>query len=344
VRAIRYAGERQAVCDERADPRPAPNEVLIKMQAAGICGSDLHTYRHPDQRIVDSHRVPGHEPAGVIAEVGADVRGWAVGDRVTAYFRLVCGECHYCRTGHTNVCTNRRGSYGVGPGNADGADAEYMVVEAQYLFKVPDDFSLEDGAIVACQGGTAYYPLTRLAASGNDVLVVSGLGPVGLLATLFGSRMGAEVIGIDPSADRRALASQLGARSTFDPTSGAIGEQVKAHYPGGADKLFEASGAPSAHAAIPDLLRPLGMAALVGLGNPELKMSLSAMVHRELVIFGTSIFPTTQYDAIWRFLRRHAIAPSQVTTHRFPIEQGAAAFRLADSATTGKVCFAFDTP
>jgi len=312
------------------------------MKAAGICGSDLHVYRHPDARFVDSGRVPGHEPAGVIAEVGADVRGWSVGDRVTAYFRQVCGTCHYCSSGHSNVCTNRRGSYGVGPGTADGADAEYMVVEAQYLFAVPSDFSLEDAAIVACQGGTAYYPLTRLAASGQDVLVVSGLGPVGLLATLFGSRMGAEIVGIDPSPDRRALAEQLGALRTFDPAAGSIGEQVRACYPQGADKLFEASGAAPAHAAIPDLLRPLGMAALVGLGNAELKMSLSAVVHRELVVFGTSAFPTSQYDEIWRFLRRHRITPSQVVTHRFSIEQGAEAFRIADTATTGKVCFAFD--
>jgi threonine dehydrogenase-like Zn-dependent dehydrogenase len=339
---MRYAGERQAVCHEREDPRPAPNEVLIKMKAAGICGSDLHLYRRPDPRFVDSGRVPGHEPAGVIAELGADVRGWSVGDRVTAYFRQVCGKCHYCRSGHSNVCINRRGSYGVGPGTADGADAEYMVVEAQYLFEVPDDFSLEDGAIVACQGGTAYYPLTRLGASGQDVLVVSGLGPVGLLATLFGRRMGAEVVGIDPSPDRRAFGEKLGARRTFDPTAGAIGEQLRACYPQGADKLFEASGAAAAHAAIPDLLRPLGMAALVGLGTAELKVALGPLVHRELVLFGTSAFPTSQYDEIWRFLRRHGIAPSQVVSHRFAIDDGAEAFRLADTATTGKVCFAFD--
>jgi len=339
---MRYTGERQAICDERDRPRPAPNEVLIQMLAAGICGSDLHIYRHPDPRFVDSARVPGHEPAGVIAEVGADVHDWSVGDRVTAYFRQVCGACNNCRSGLSNVCTNRRGSYGVGPGTADGADAEYMVVEAQYLFAVPEDFSLEDAAIVACQGGTAYYPLTRLAASGRDVLVVSGLGPVGLLATLFGSRMGAEVVGVDPSAERRALAEQLGAVRTFDPLAGAIGEQVKAVYPRGADKLIEASGAAAAHAVIPDLLRPLGMAALVGLGNPELKLSLNAVIHREIVLFGTSAFPRTQYDEIWSFMRRHRIAPSQVVTHRFGIADGAEAFRVADTATTGKVCFAFD--
>src|SRR5262245_13249032 len=222
MRAIRYAGARQAVCYERADPRPAPNEVLIQLQAAGICGSDLHAYRNPNPGFVDGRRIPGHEPAGLIAEVGADVRGWSVGERVTMYFRQVCGVCEYCRAGLTNVCVNRRGSYGVGLGTLDGGHADFMVVEAQYLFRVPEDFSLEDGAIVACQAGTAYYPLTRLAPAG-EVLAVSGLGPVGLLATLFGSRMGAEVVGIDPSPERRALAEKLGARRTLDPTAGPIG-------------------------------------------------------------------------------------------------------------------------
>ncbi len=339
--AIRYAGERRAVCYERADPRPAPNEVLIQIKAAGICGSDLHVYRHPNPDFVEGRRVPGHEPAGLIAEVGPDVRGWSVGDRVTTYFRQVCGTCEYCRSGHTNVCINRRGSYGVGLGTLDGACAEYMVVEAQYLFKVPDDFTLEDGAVVACQGGTAYYPLTRLAPSG-EVLIISGLGPVGLLATLFGSRMGAEVVGIDPSPERRAAAERLGAQRTFDPSAGAIGEQVRARYPVGAHKLLEASGAPAAHAAIPDLLRPLGAAALVGLGHPELKVSHSAVVHRELVLFGTSIFPASQYEEMWGFFRRHDIAPSQVVTDRFQLPQGAEAFQLADSATAGKVCFTFE--
>jgi threonine dehydrogenase-like Zn-dependent dehydrogenase len=339
---MRYVGERQALCCDKADPKPAANEVVIQVKAAGICGSDLHVYRRPSKDFLERARVPGHEPAGVIAEVGSDVKDWRVGDRVTAYFRQICGVCYYCRTGHSNVCINRRGSYGVGLGTLDGADAEYMAIEAQYLFKVPDDFTLEDAAIVACQGGTAYYPLTRLQAGGQDVLVVSGLGPVGLLATLFGSRMGAEVVGIDPAAERRALAQKHGAQRTLDPTSGPIGEQLRSYYPRGADKLLEASGASAAHAAIGDLLRPLGMAALVGLGTSEFKMPLGQIVHRELIVFGTSIFPNTQYDEMWRFFRRHGIAPSQVVTNRYSIEEGSDAFRLADTATTGKVCFAFN--
>src|SRR5262245_39340589 len=114
MRALRYAGERQAVCYERADPRPAPNEVLIRMKAAGICGSDLHAYRRPSPAFVEDRRIPGHEPAGIIAELGTEVHGWSVGDRVTLYFRQVCGTCEYCASGRTNVCVNRGGSYGVG--------------------------------------------------------------------------------------------------------------------------------------------------------------------------------------------------------------------------------------
>src|SRR5262249_54434725 len=162
-----------------------------------------------------------------------------------------------------NVCTNRRGSYGVGPGLADGAHAEYMAVEAQYLLRLPDDFSFEDGAIVACQGGTAYYPLTRLGVNGRHLVVISGLGPGGLLATLFGSRMGGTYVGMDRSPERRAFAERLGAVKTYDPTAGTVGEQLKADFPDGADKLAECSGANAAHAAIGDLLKPLGMAAIV---------------------------------------------------------------------------------
>jgi threonine dehydrogenase-like Zn-dependent dehydrogenase len=341
MRALRFAGDREAVLQDKADPRPRPNEVVIKMHAAGICGSDLHGYRHPRPDVIESGRVPGHEPAGEILELGAEVRGWKVGDRVTIYFRLICGECAYCRVGRGNVCTNRRGSYGVGLGLLDGAHAELMVVEAQALLRVPEDFSCEDAAIVACQGGTAYYPLTRLAVSGRDVLVVSGLGPVGLLATLFASRMGATIVGIDPAPERRALGEKLGAARTIDPAAGPVGEQLRAYFPDGADKLLEASGASPAHAAIPDLLKPLGMAALVGLGNPELKLPLGQVAMRELILFGTSIFPDSQYDEIWEFMRRHGIRPSQVVTDRFPIEEGPRAYQLADTATAGKVCFAF---
>jgi D-arabinose 1-dehydrogenase-like Zn-dependent alcohol dehydrogenase len=275
----------------------------------------------------------------VIAEVGSEVRGWSVGDRVVVYFRRTCGECLYCRTGHRNVCSNRRPSYGVG---ADGSDAEYMAVESRSVMRLPEDFSFVDGAVMACQAGTAYYPLSRLQPNGRDYLVVSGLGPVGLLATMFATAMGTHVIGVDPSAERRRFALELGAREALNPTVAPIADQVKAITGLGADKLIETSGSNAAHATIGAALKPLGTAAIVGLGSQEFKIPLMSLVHRQITLFGTSIYPDTQIDEIWDFVRRHKLSLSQVVTDYYNLEDGQAAFDRADSATRGKVCFRFD--
>ncbi|HEX5415334.1 MAG TPA: alcohol dehydrogenase catalytic domain-containing protein [Chloroflexota bacterium] len=339
MRALRIVGERQVVVREKPEPRPGPGEVVVKMRAAAICGSDLHPYRHPRPADLEGDLIPGHEPCGEIAAVGSEVRGWQVGDRVVVYFRRTCGDCYYCRSGHRNVCVNRRSSYGVG---ADGSDAEYMAVEAPSLMRLPDDFSYVDGAVLACQAGTAYYPLTRLGASGRDVLVVSGLGPVGLLATMFATAMGARVVGIDPSAPRREQAARLGAQETLDPTAGPIGEQLRARYPQGADKLIETSGSNAAHAVIGDLLKPLGQVAIVGLGSQSFTMPLMSLVHRQLTLFGTSIYPDTMFDEICGFVRRHGLRLETVVSHYFDLDEGPEAFRIADTATTGKVCFRFE--
>ena len=341
MKALRTAGEREVLVLDRPVPRPEPGEVVVRMKATGICGSDLHPYRHPSPLHLDPGFVSGHEPCGVIHEVGPGVEGWEVGDPVVVYFRRTCGECHYCRTGHRNVCVNRRASYGHQ--GLDGSHAELMRVEAPCLLRLPEHLSFVDGAILACQAGTAYYPLSRLGVSGRDVLVVSGLGPVGLLAVLFARAMGATTVGIDPSAGRRDLAQQLGADLTLDPTAGPVGEQLAERYPAGADKLIETSGANAAHGAIVDLLRPLGKAAIVGLGSTDFTMPLARLIHKELVVFGTSIYPHTQFDEIAEFIRRHDLRLESIVTHSFSLEEGPKAFEVAAGATVGKVCFRFDS-
>jgi threonine dehydrogenase-like Zn-dependent dehydrogenase len=341
VRALKIVGERQVAVRDVPSPTPRAGEVLVKLRAAGICGSDLHPYRHPTPVHLESDVVPGHEPCGEIVGLGPGVAGWSVGDRVVVYFRRTCGECLYCRTGHRNVCVNRRSSYGHSP-DAPGSDAEHMAVEVDSLMRLPDDLSFVDGAVLACQAGTAYWPLVRLGASGRDLVVVSGLGPVGLLATLFARAMGARVVGIDPSAERRSLAERLGAEGTVDPAAGPAGEQLRVRFADGADKLVETSGANAAQAAIGELLKPRGQAAVVGLGSPDFTMPLMRLVHKELTLFGTSIYPDTLFPEICRFVRDHGVKLDAVVSHYFPLEQGAEAFRVADTATAGKVMFRFD--
>jgi L-iditol 2-dehydrogenase len=339
--ALRIVGERQVVVRGRPDPTPGPGEVVLKLRSAGICGSDLHPYRHPPAHVLEGDVTPGHEPCGEIVALGSGVDGWSVGDRAVVYFRRTCGECHYCRTGHRNVCINRRSSYGHAA-DAPGSDAEYMAVEAASLMSLPDYLSYVDGAILACQAGTAYWPLVRLGVSGRHVLAVSGLGPLGLLSTLFAQAMGARVVGIDPSPGRRELADRLGAVATLDPTAGPVHDQLRAHYPDGADALIETSGSNAAHAAISELLKPRGTAAIVGLGTDTFSMPLMRLVHREITLFGASIYPDTLFPEMCRFIRDHSLQLDAVVSHTLPLRDGPEAFRLAETASTGKVMFSFE--
>ncbi|MCC6174976.1 MAG: alcohol dehydrogenase catalytic domain-containing protein [Chloroflexi bacterium] len=340
MKALRTSGEREVTVLDLPIPKAEPGEVVIKMMATGICGSDLHPYRHPSPLHLDPGFISGHEPCGVISEVGAGVAGWEVGERVVPYFRRTCGACWYCRAGYQNNCANRRASYGHQ--GCDGSHTEYMRVEEPCLIRLPEHLSFLDGAIVACQGGTAYAPLARLGVSGRDVLVVSGLGPVGLLSVLFAKPMGATIVGIDPSAGRRELALKLGADMVLDPMAGPVGEQLREHFPNGADKLTETSGANPAHAVIGDLLKPLGTAALVGLGSADFTMPLGRLAMKELTLFGSSAYPPNQFDEIAEFIRRHDVKLESVVTHFYPLEEGSEAYRVAADANSGKVCFSFD--
>ena len=134
MKALRISGEREVTVLDLPKPKPEPGEVVVEMKATGICGSDLHPYRHPSPLNLDPGFISGHEPCGVIHEIGKGVEGWEVGERVMPYFRRTCGTCAYCRVGRRNVCVNRRPSYGHQ--GCDGTHTEYMRVEAPCLIRI----------------------------------------------------------------------------------------------------------------------------------------------------------------------------------------------------------------
>ena len=198
---------------EVAIPEPGHGEVLLRMKASTICGSDIRCIYHEHQGKGDESYqgvIAGHEPCGQVVKVGPGCRRNKVGDRVIVYHISGCGLCTDCRRGYMICCTSPeyRRAYGWA---RDGGMADYLLAEEKDLVYLPDELSYADGAQIACGFGTVYEGLQRLGISGNDAVLITGLGPVGLAAGALCRKLGAnKIIGIDINPERMKLAQKLG--------------------------------------------------------------------------------------------------------------------------------------
>ena len=194
-------------------PRPAHGEVLLRVKASTICGSDIRCIYHEHLgKGPEGYQgvIAGHEPSGQIVEVGPGCRRFAVGDRVIVYHISGCGVCNDCRRGYMISCTSEkyRRAYGW---QRDGGMADFMIAEEKDLIALPDELSYADGAQVACGFGTVYEAIEKVGVSGNHAVLITGLGPVGLAAAALCRKLGAQqIIGIDVVPERLELAQSLG--------------------------------------------------------------------------------------------------------------------------------------
>src|ERR1039457_3456002 len=194
-------------------PTPGHGEVLIEVKASTICGSDIRCIYHEHLgKGPEGYQlvIAGHEPAGLIVEAGPGCRRFKAGDRVLVYHISGCGVCNDCRRGYMISCTSAqyRRAYGW---QRDGGMAEYLLAEEKDLVLLPDSLTYLDGAQVACGFGTVYEALQKIGINGNDSVLITGLGPVGLATGALCRKMGAEkIIGIDIAAKRLDLAKSLG--------------------------------------------------------------------------------------------------------------------------------------
>src|ERR671922_130671 len=249
MRGIVFLGNRKLEIQEFPDPTPGPGEVVLEMRASGMCGSDLHPYRAAGNAAAalglggGGPVIAGHEPCGVVAAVGAGVDPGLVGQRVMNHHYKGCGRCKHCRVGWSQLCRAGITVYGM---TGHGAHAPFMKVPASTLVPMPETISFEEGAAISCGTGTAYGALKRLDVSGRDTLAVFGQGPVGLSATMLGRAMGARVIAVDVSPERRALAKEFGADVVIDPAAvdpvAAIHDLTEGE---GADAALDATGQPA---------------------------------------------------------------------------------------------------
>ena len=337
MRGLLFPGDRQVKIANFDDPVAGPGEVVVAVKAAAICGSDLHGYRATAaERLANGSAgtIPGHEPSGVVHTVGEGVTNVKVGDRVAVYHFRSCGYCEECRSGKMQRCDDRRG-YG---GPIHGSDADFLLTDARNCLPLPDDASFALGAIMMCVGGTAFEAMKKLEAKPGHRVAVFGLGPVGLAGMLFARAMGAEVIGIDTSPDRLALASSLGAEAVVNAQDEDVREAVK-RWSGkdGVSSSFETSGVGVAQANTVAVTGRGGRIGFVGFGSGTPSITPSEYIVKELKLMGSFVFPVDAYFRIMEFVRRFNIPLEATITHTVPLIDAPEIFPAFDRGQTGKV-------
>jgi threonine dehydrogenase-like Zn-dependent dehydrogenase len=348
MRGVVFLGERKLELREFPDPTPGPGEVVLEIKASGMCGSDLHPYRAARGSAaaaalgLGGDRSPvigGHEPCGVVAAVGPGVAGIQVGERVMNHHYRGCGRCRHCRAGWSQLCRGGIVVYGM---TGHGAHAPYMKVPASTLVPLPVEVSFEEGAAISCGTGTAYGALKRLDVSGRDTLAVFGQGPVGLSATMLGKAMGARVVAIDLSPERRALAGELGADVVLDPVADEPVAALRALTHGeGVEAALDCSGHADARLAAVRSACTWGRVCFVGEGGTVTLDVSPDLIRKQLTLLASWTFSAVGQEECARFVADRKVPLKRLLTHRFALEQADEAYRLFDTQTTGKGVFVF---
>jgi L-iditol 2-dehydrogenase len=303
-------------------PTCGPHDLLVRVRACGICGSDIHGLDGSSGRRIPP-LVMGHEAAGEVVQVGERVCGFAVGDRVTFDSTISCGECHWCRSGRINLCQNRQ-VLGVScqEFRRHGAFAQYVVVPARISYRLPDQLPFEHAAMIEAVS-IAVHAVHRSPIKLGCSAAVVGSGMIGLLAIQALKRAGCDpVIAIDIDPHRLAKAEQLGADLTVQagelaPTTAAVAEATGGL---GSDVTLEAVGNTAAIQTALAVTRRGGAVTLIGNLSPQIELPLQRVVTGELTLLG-SCASNGQYPECIRLLSSGAIQVEPMITARTSLEE-----------------------
>ena len=358
MRGVVFTGNRTLEISRFDDPSPGPGEAVIRMKASGMCGSDLHFYRAEDVPALvrqlgmatlvdrglsdDTRVIAGHEPCGVIEAVGhgVDPNRFKPGDRVIVFHYEGCGVCDHCRTGWTQMCEEGSLPHGA---VKHGGHADFQLVPADRLVKMPEEISFVGGAAIACGTGTAYGALVRLDVSARDTLVVFGLGPVGLSAVQLAAAMGTEVIGVDIDPDRVARAKAFGAAQAIDGReSDPVEEIMKLTRGKGASCAMDCAGGEIAKQQAVRCTATWGRIAMVAVGGNLNVVSWNDLIRSQRTVFGSWTFSITGMKDCARFIADHDVDADKVFSDRWRLDDAERAYREFDKQAGGKGVFVFD--
>jgi threonine dehydrogenase-like Zn-dependent dehydrogenase len=327
-------------------PHPAHGEVLLRVKASTICGSDIRCIYHehlgkgPERY---QGVIAGHEPSGQIVEVGPGCRRFGLGDRVIVYHISGCGVCNDCRRGYMISCTNEkfRRAYGW---QRDGGMADYMIAEEKDLIALPNELSYADGAQVACGFGTVYEAIEKIGINGNHSVLITGLGPVGLAAAALCRKLGAQlIIGIDVVPERLRIAESMNLCDIVLKASDGNLNHVKDLTAGhGVERSIDCSANASARALAIRATRKWGKIALVGEGGTVEFNPSPDVIHDQKTIYGSWVTSTWLMEELVERLVRWNLHPAHIITHRFGLEKAGDAYALMASGKCGKVAVCSD--
>jgi L-iditol 2-dehydrogenase len=309
----------EIVLEERPLPEPGSREVLVEVTAVGVCGSDVHYYEHGriGQHVVRAPLVLGHESAGRVAAVGESVTKHAVGDRVTLEPGVPCGRCEQCRAGRYNLCPDVV-FFATPP--IDGAFTNHVVIHEDFAFALPDELSDDVGALMEPLS-VGIWACRKAGVQAGDRVLVTGAGPIGLLAMQVAVANGATQVEVsDVNEHRLALAERTGATR---------GVRAGGEAPSTADVLIECSGHPAALQAGIGALRPGGTAVIVGMGPGETaEVPLALIQNRELWLTGTFRYANT-YPAAIALAASGRVDLEAIITGHFALDETERALRAA---------------
>jgi threonine dehydrogenase-like Zn-dependent dehydrogenase len=322
-------------------PKPGHGEVLLEVKASTICGSDIRCIYHEHLgKGPEGYQgvIAGHEPCGLIVETGPGCRRFKAGDRVIVYHISGCGVCNDCRRGFMISCTSTtyRRAYGW---QRDGGMAPFMLAEEKDLIALPDALTYADGAQVACGFGTVYEGLEKIGIGGNDAVLITGLGPVGLAAGALCRKLGANrIIGIDVAKERLELARNLALCDDLilagPDNLNAVRELTGGH---GVEKAIDCSANAEARATAIRATRKWGKIVLVGEGGSVALNPSPDIIHDQKTICGSWVTSTWRMEELVERLVRWNLHPESIITHRFGLEEAGQAYALMAAGKCGKV-------
>jgi len=344
-KAAYLPGNSTVIFKEVEFPTPGHGEVLLKMKSSTICGSDIRAiYREHLGKGPEGYqnKICGHEPAGQIISCGPGMKRFKKGDRVVVYHISGCGCCNDCRRGYMISCKSpSRAAYGW---QRDGGMAEYMIAEEKDLVLLPDSLTYTDGAQIACGFGTVYEGLEKIGICGNDAVLVTGLGPVGLAALMLAKAMGAQkVVGVDTVAERCQIAKDLGLADEVFVSGPDVMEKVMAATNGmGYERTVDCSGHTSGRQLCIRATRQWGKMVMIGEGGTVEFNPSPDIIHDQKTIYGSWVTSIWRMEELVERIERWGIHPEKLVTQRFTLDQAPEAFALMAEGKCGKLAIVFD--